>query len=404
MARPRPDPLFSASPRPATEASPEEPAYFALLPTAGRSLRLSFVSILAVLALACEDSTAPDRPLTRLEAGPERQDQAGLVDQTHWADGYVWADDPTAASYTPDPFYSFNRTGGAIQITKPAGTTGSYLVKFAGLSAFLDNKSTLHVTGHGGFDSYCKPVSPYLVNDAVEVRCFRASTGAAVNEPFTVLVLRKASRLAFAHAHRPSGTNYSPRARGSWNSEGTIRVVRLGVGGYRVIFNGLGLLASSTNNRGHVQVSAVGTENQYCKVESWTGTPNLAVDVRCFTRAGAPGDTKFNVLFLLPSDHLAYAFAQKPVADSYFPDPNISSNPVGGDISIARLGTGLYEVSWAGIESEIFEGGNPQVTATGTASTAQCKVSEWGAASVLVRCFAPNGALIDTQYNVLFGS
>jgi hypothetical protein len=363
------------------------------------SFRLLLVPA-ALLAAACEDSTFPGEPSVPSPAEPAPEVQAP-TSTPRWADGYVWADNPTAAFYTPGPFYSFNRTGGAIQITKPAATTGRYLVKFTGLSAFLGHKSTLHVTAYNGVDSYCKPVSPHLVRDAVEVRCFRASTGEALNERFTVLVLRQAGRLAFANAHRPTRTNYAPRARGSWNPVGTIRVFRHAVGGYQVIFNGLGLLASSTNNRGQVQVTAVGTENQYCRVGSWDGD---RIDVQCFTRSGAPVDTKFNVLFLLPSNHLAYAFAQKPVADSYSPDPSFSSNPAGGDISITRFGTGRYTVTWTGLEPEIFDGGNPQVTATGVPSNVQCNVSAWDVQAVVVRCFGPDGALMDTQYNVLFGS
>jgi hypothetical protein len=34
--------------------------------------------------------------------------------ESHYADGYVWADDPIAASYFPSAFHSFNRAGGAI--------------------------------------------------------------------------------------------------------------------------------------------------------------------------------------------------------------------------------------------------------------------------------------------------
>jgi hypothetical protein len=366
---------------------------------ASRSLRLSFVPFVAMLALACRESTAPNQPLTPMEAVPARQDLAGLQDRAHWADGYVWANNPTAPSYTPSTFYSFNRTGGAIQITKPAGTTGRYLVRFNGLSAFLGNKSTLHVTGYLSNDNYCKPAGPSLAGSVVEVRCFSASTGAAVNAYFTVLVTRNYTDLAFAHAHQPTGNNYAPQ--GAWNPGGASRVFRSGVGVYQVVFNGLGTLASS--NGGHVQVSGVGVGMRHCKVGSWGGSPNLQVNVRCFSQSGVPSDTKFNVLFLLPSDHLAYAWANQPSSPNYTPSTFYSSNPTGGAISISRSGTGLYTVSWAGVDPQIFEGGDVQVTAYG-GGNAQCKVSSWGSASANVRCFSPSGALVDAFYTVLLGS
>ena len=362
-------------------------------------------SLLATLALACQDSTAPDSPLPSVEAEPEESapslpEPAALVDRTHWADGYVWANNPFAASYTPSSAFSFNRTGGAVQITKPAGTTGRYLVKFAGLSAFLGTKSTLHTTGYNADDTYCKPARAYLVNDTVEVRCFQASTGAAVNAVFTVLVLRKSTRLAFAHAHQPTATNYTPQAKGSWNPGGAIQVFRDGVGYYRLNFSGVrAAMLSSSGNGGHVQVSAVGKGKQYCKVFGWAAD---VVNVRCYTQAGTQVDTKFNVLILAPSNHLAYAFADQPDA-SHTSDPLYSSNPTGGAIYITRSGRGLYTVSWTGIESNLLDGGNVQVTVYAS-DNAQCKVSHWGGASAFVRCFYPNGALVDARYTVLLGS
>lgn len=341
-----------------------------------------------------------------MEGASERQEPAGLVDRTRWADGYVWADNPTAASYTPDPFYSFNRTGGAIQITKPAGTIGRYVVKFNGLSGFLGAKSALHVTaysGDNGNDHRCKPVGAYLVNSVVEVRCFQASTGAAVNTFFTVLVTRKYTDLAFAYAHQPTATNYAPQGQGSWNPAGAIKVVRNGVGTYTVVFSGLGTLVSGTGNSGHVQVNAVGTGKARCKVRGWGRSTDLAVGVNCHTQAGTLADTKFNLLFLLPSEHLAYAWADKPSVSIYTPDTNYSSNPTGGGIVITRYATGTYTVSWDGIDPEIVQGGDVQVTAYGQ-DNAQCNVNSWGFASADVRCTSPNGAPVDRPFTVLLGS
>jgi hypothetical protein len=155
---------------------------------------------------------------------------------------------------------------------------------------------------------------------------------------------------------------------------------------------------------GHVQVNAVGTNNTYCNVYNWgtSGSPNLFVDVRCYTRTGAPADTKFIVLFLLPSEHLAYAWGDKPTISSYSPLAAYSSNPALGAITIARVAAGVYDVAWAGADSEIIDEGNAQATAYG--SNAQCRVTSSYASFARVLCFAPSGTPMDTRFTVLFGS
>src|SRR5438045_3988656 len=81
-------------------------------------------------------------------------------DRAHWADGYALDNDPNGLSSTP--LATFNRAGGPIQVTKPSGTTGRYLMRFTGLSAFLGANSTVHITGTANDDTYCKPTTARL--------------------------------------------------------------------------------------------------------------------------------------------------------------------------------------------------------------------------------------------------
>ena len=46
--------------------------------------------------------------------------------------GFVWGNQPAAASYAPDPAFAYNSAGGGINITRLG--TGSYRIRFAGLS------------------------------------------------------------------------------------------------------------------------------------------------------------------------------------------------------------------------------------------------------------------------------
>jgi hypothetical protein len=367
-------------------------------------LRVLTVAVLALGAAACEEVTEPSpRPEAPSVVGV-RRDLSALgtpLDRAHWADGYAWANNPTGALYNPSSFYAFNRLGNAITIRKPAGSTGRYIVKFTGLSALLGSKSTLHVTGYLGDNHYCKPVTPTLVADSVDVRCVDGNTLTSANSYFTVLATRSYGDLAFAYAHLQTGNNYAPQGSASWNPAGSIRVFRNGVGSYSVRFNNLGTYTGT--NGGHVQVSAVGIGQQHCKVGGWGGSPNLSISVLCFGGAGVPRDTPFNVLFLLPADHLAYAWADQPSSASYTPSTFYSWNPAGGAINISRTGTGRYNVSWTGADPAIFDGGDVQVTAYGGGAT-QCKVEGGGSASATVRCFAPHGALVDSFFDVLLGS
>jgi hypothetical protein len=141
----------------------------------------------------------------------------------------------------------------------------------------------------------------------------------------------------------------------------------------------------------------------YCTVVSWGGAPNLFVSVVCFNRAGNPIDAKFNVLFLLPSDHLAYAWANNSGSPSYTPSSSYSTNPSGGGITATRSGTGQYTMTWTGAGGEFLDGGDVQVTAYG-GSNAQCNVIGWGTETVFVACFDPTGVPVDTLYDVFYGS
>jgi hypothetical protein len=380
---------------------------------ARRPLTFTLVSLLTLaagcssdlgtpLSPAAPEVATPDQPASLEELVPVRRDFGGLIaDRAHWADGYVWGSQPTTASYAPSTTYAFNRLGNPITITKPAGTTGRYLVKFGGLSSFLGNKSTVHVTGYTSDNTYCKPAGPALVNNQVEVRCFLGGTGAPTDASFTALVTRNYGDLAFAYASQPTAASYVPPAAQSWNPGGAIQVSRTGVGLYTVTFTDLGTLTGA--NGGHIQVSAVGTSSAHCKVLNWIGSPNLAVSVRCFSSAGAAIDSKFNVLFLLPTPRLAYVWANQSVAGIYSPSAAYLFNPSGGPVTITRTGPGAYTVNWQGADPLILDGGDVQVTAYGVGS-AQCKVSNWSVDNVSVRCFGPTGAPLDSQFTALYGS
>jgi hypothetical protein len=369
--------------------------------------RLLLVPAALLVAAACEDTDTPLEPLiteTKAPVPVAQEGAAPLAGATRWAAGYLHAGSPTSASYAPLPYLSYNASGGTMNITRPAGTTGRYVVTFRGLSALLGTRSTVHVTEYGLNDTYCKPTNGRLVNDKLEVRCFKASTRAPANTAFTVLVSGVQDKRAFAYAHRPTSTDYSPAAAGSYNPAGAIRVYRDGVGRYRIAFNNLGAQIPA-NISGHVQVNAVGTGAAHCKLEDWghSTTPNLYLDVWCYTPAGVLTDSKFTALFVLPATHLAYAYASQPSSPSYTAPVASSSNPAGGAVTITRNGVGDYIVDWAGVDAEIVDGGTVQVTSQGGGNS-QCKATGLYQTGATVQCFAPNGTRVDALYTVMLSS
>jgi hypothetical protein len=398
---------------------------------AARTIRVVVLPTLGALALACDDAPSFHEPHVsanvagalardgspdagRLGPGPSRQALAALIGgPRYWADGYAAVANPVAPGPYPSHVqFSYNRSGRPVTITKPAGTTGRYVVTFAGLSAGLGSKSTVHVTSDVTGSNYaipddvhCKPMTAFLVSDRIEVRCFRTSTGAAANGVFRVMVTRNFFDLAFAYAHLPTSTGYAPAAQGSWNPAGTSSVVRQGVGRYDVVFDSLGSQLPDGVG-GHVQVNAVGPDNAHCKLENWAGTTDRTVSVRCFTSAGQPVDSRFTVLVLTPTDHLAYAIGHQPSAQSYSPLTAFSSNPAASSIIITRSGAGRYRIRWVFTDPLIFGLGTIQVTAWGSDNT-QCKTNTYFGFTVEhadVLCFGPNGVPTDARYAVLLAS
>jgi hypothetical protein len=369
-----------------------------------RAGALATTLILATLAGCSQDDTVtgPDQAPVAESAGDPSNIQSDLDVRTslvsHYADGYVWANGPTSPSYTPSTSYSYNRSGGAITITRQG--EGTYTVRFAGLSAVLGSKSTVHVTGYLSENSYCKPGAQKLLNDVVHIKCFDAASGRPSDAYYTVYITKKYGDLAFAYGSQPTATDYAPPASASSNPSGAIRVFRNGVGSYTVKFSGFGTKLGS--NGGHAQAVAIGTGAQHCKIGSWGGSPDLFVSVLCYSRAGSPKDVKFNLFFATPNPNLAYAWADQPTSASYSPSSFYRSNPNGGAISITRSGVGRYNVLWSGLS--LLDGGDVQVTAYGGGNTI-CKVESWGSQSAAVRCFNPNtNVLVDSYYDIMFFS
>jgi carbon monoxide dehydrogenase subunit G len=214
--------------------------------------------------------------------------------------GYVWADNPTSAGYTPSPTYSFNSSGGAINITRSA--VGTYTINFSGIGGNGSAGGNVLVTAYGSGSEACKVVSwnsggaDFIVN----LRCF-ATNGMPVDTRYSARVVWSNATFGkngYAWANNPTSLGYTPSPAYSFNSSGgAITINRSGVGAYTVNFSGIG---GSGSAGGNVQVTAYGSGSEACKVVSWnSGGADFIANVRCFTTTGSAVDTQYsiNVIF-----------------------------------------------------------------------------------------------------------
>jgi hypothetical protein len=172
---------------------------------------------------------------------------------------FVWADRPTAASYTPREAYQENTEWGINTIRRTG--VGAYTVNLSDLGAV---GGSVLVTAYGTTADYCKVASwgPSGSTQQVNVRCFNRA-GSPVDSQFTMSYGRYTGfgdSFGYVWGDRPTEASYTPAADYNYNSQelgdnSTNTIERLGTGLYRVTFPKLG------SPRGHVQATAYGSGN-----------------------------------------------------------------------------------------------------------------------------------------------
>jgi hypothetical protein len=313
--------------------------------------------------------------------------------------GYVWADQPTSASYVPAGAYQGNSAGAGNSITR-AGV-GSYTVHFIGL---IDFGGTVDLTAYGS-NAMCKVAGwgPLGISQDVRVLCFNAS-GAPVDTTFTAIYSKPVGNVGtFGHvwANAPTTASYAPDATYSFNSKGqTNTITRSGTGAYDVSLPGLG------NPGGTVKVTAYGGDNAYCKVTGWYPSGTVEhVGVACFAASGARMDSMFTMTYSRSLSLLGatgrpggYVWASQPTTDAYPAPVDYSWNSTGSANSLARLGVGNYQMQLPGLGQS---NGDVQVTAYG-GGPERCWVNSWypngSRLDVNIGCSNPSGTPVDTTF------
>lgn len=376
-----------------------------------RHVHGSLAGALVLAALAASASAAPVQPNIIIK-------------------GWVWANQPSAAAYTPSPTYQYNlrteilpawpfRDFSSASNTVARTGIGAYAVTFTGLAA---DGGTVHVTAYGG-SHHCKVAgwTPSGADMLVNVRCY-SPAGAASDGMFTALLYKDGTKStiygnAYLWADQQATVGcYTPSPDYQFNSRGgTNTVCRISGGEYTVQFPAMTRDRLEANKGGHVQVTAYGSNPARCKVRGWSelaGT--VTARIGCYL-GGAPADSQFTATFLREAGELAMSVAEETNEDFYVwadtaPAPSAfyqTDSYGGGGATLEGPTTGLpagtYRVHLPGVNPS---GSTAMVTAYGSGA-AHCTVTSWSSdpaisgTQVNVRCF-DGGIPVNAQFTLLY--
>jgi hypothetical protein len=321
--------------------------------------------------------------------------------------GYVWSGNPADRNYS---FNSSNLGFGTPINTVTWLSTGRYRVTYPNIGIL---GGTAHVTAYGSGSERCKVEGWGTNGNGGQDVTYRCTTvwGTLVDTLFSasytnINSVYGGARLAYLWANDPYTPGpYTPSSTYQFNSSGGLSTItRSDVGTYTVEIPG------AVSYGGHIQVTAYGSGNEYCKSAGWgTNGVSLLATVRCFSAGGQPADSRFtftfadqiNILGLGVFDgssgnESTYVWAFDPYTASYSP---VSSYAFGGGypgLLASRSGVGTYGMRIGSAARY----GNVQITAYGWDSE-YCKVAYWTEASgIQTRCFNGSGVPADTLYDV----
>ncbi|OJF12873.1 hypothetical protein BG844_18340 [Couchioplanes caeruleus subsp. caeruleus] len=207
---------------------------------------------------------------------------------------YVFANQPTNASYTPPANYQYNSSGALNTITRSPGEPGVYTVNAPGIGT---TGGHVQVTAYGTGGEWCTAWNWTASGTAerIQVRCYNAA-GAPADSRFTMSFVKDGNIFGYGvccsadghptsylYANKPTVASYEPAAAYRFLS-GTSGITRLGAGRYEVNYGWASV-------GGAVNVTSVGGNGARCKVESFE-SDEVAVVV-CHNTAGTLADAPF---------------------------------------------------------------------------------------------------------------
>jgi hypothetical protein len=214
--------------------------------------------------------------------------------------GFFWADQPTAASYTPNTTWNYNNKGGFNKVTRTG--TGIYRARFPNLRGGGNPQVTAYsfdqnVAAHCEISSWTAATG---TTTEVGVRCFDGS-GNPADEYYSLsyncsaLESEGATNGAYGFAEKPGTARYAtytPKYPFSEYAGLDVTAERFALGAYSFMIS---------NPSDHTTLpfvgmaTAVGTAGEYCEVEGYdTFTDSFDMNVACYDTAERSTNARYS--------------------------------------------------------------------------------------------------------------
>lgn len=200
----------------------------------------------------------------------------------------------------------------------------------------------------------------------------------------------------------------------TWNSALSVNsILFLGKGRYRVTLHEL------NDDVGNPQVTAFGTNANYCKLQEWLRiNENVELDVNCYDTFGEPANSLFSLLYMshvnMTEDGTAqpwsrtYALADQETSDAWYkPIEKYQWNQRWRnreDVSARRLSRGRYAVRFYDYPDR--NSTNAIVTAHGGTEATYCKPEIWTSygegTELIVNCYRPDGSKVNSEFSAVY--
>lgn len=217
---------------------------------------------------------------------------------------FVWANQPSAAHYRPDPTYSFNSIGGINRINR--SSAGNYTVI---LGDFQATDTNVQVTAYGNTAARCQIVNwmKSFPNAHVQVHCVNAGN-TPTDELFSLSYVLGGvagsghAAGAFAWANNPTAKTYTPNRTFQFSNISQAQPLigtRFGgllQGQYSLEIPNPGQLTFATVIG---MVTAYGSNGEYCDTAGISDLGNeFDLDITCFNAGGVPINTRYSATFM----------------------------------------------------------------------------------------------------------
>ena len=224
----------------------------------------------------------------------------------YYTDGYLWANNPTAASYTPSSTYQSN--SGDVLNTVTRLSTGRYRVNMPtmNISSGENTGGTVMVTAYGSNSDRCKVRSWYFSGADLNanVDCYN-SAGSLTDSRYTLSFMKRITIGNQVAEDLLQGAyvwaNWSPTPYSYYQYSYSGQPIERhdnSTGNYRIEIPGLKANGGSTT----VSVTAYGGNGNHCSIgywgNSWVYGDGTTANVRCYDSNGNPANTLFTLQYI----------------------------------------------------------------------------------------------------------